>query len=145
MINDIFVINVWFKEFKHFQVFKDFYDRSALYFNFWNQASQRKVAEWNSNWFICPSCFQKIEFEIATWLASVFFIPVYRSIWTCFRIWIFWKIDSMKIDWKRKRFGMLILNNFKNILWNLGRFLEILKKSKKKKKTFVFQKKKRKE
>ena len=63
-----------------------------------------------------------------------FFIPVYRSIWTCFRIWIFWKIDSMKIDWKRKRFGMLILNNFKNILWNLGRFLQILKKSKKKKK-----------
>ena len=34
--------------------------------------------------------------------------------------------------WKFKRFGLLKMKNFKKILWNLGRFLEILKKPKKK-------------
>ena len=53
----------------------------------------------------------------------------------------FGKLIAWKIDWKRKRFGMLILNDFKNILWNLGRFLEILKKRKKKR--LFFKKKKR--
>ena len=76
----------------------------------------------------------QVSFVFALSFTQCFFLSLFTGpFWTCFRIWIFWKIDCMKIDWKRKQFGLLKMKNFNNILSNLGRFLEILKPSQKKK------------
>ena len=107
-----------------------------LFKNPWTKSIERTSNQsYPSNSFVIlkrRGILELFENLILNALGQRFFLSLFTGpFWTCFRIWIFWKIDCMKIDWKRKQFGLLKMKNFNNILSNLGRFLEILKKPKK--------------